>query len=164
MPESFVPEPSMPESRVADRPLARQYLAFDPGRRRIGVATGNTVTGAASPLVTLSTDRQAHWPAIGRLIADWRPDALVVGMPCHPDGAPHAATRLAQRFAADLQRRHGLPVHAVDERYSSVEAERDRTANLAGGLDAAAAAVILDQFLRAPTAPMPPSPSMALTA
>ena len=74
---------------------------------------------------------------------EWQPDALVVGVPFHPDGAPHANTQRAQRFARRLQGRTGLPVHEVDERYSTVAAQADG----AHDLDAAAAAVILQQFL-----------------
>ncbi len=150
--------PRASSASSADSTVARQYLAFDPGRRRVGVATGNTVTGRASPLMTLDTTGDRHFDAIARLLRDWRPDALVVGIPRHPDGTPHASTRLARRFAGELQRRFGLAVHPVDERYSSVEAERglgDGAAPRAGGLDAAAAAVILDQFFGEPTAAMP---------
>ena len=108
------------------------------------MASGNTVTRRASPLRTIAAEGDARFAAIGRLIDEWKPDALVVGVPFHPDGAAHENTRRAQRFARQLHGRFGLPVHEVDERYSTTEA-------LAAGArdaDAAAAAIILDQFLR----------------
>ena len=124
------------------------YLAFDFGTRRIGVASGNTLTGNAQPLRTIDASAGA-FDAIGRLVSEWQPDALVVGVPRHPDGAAHANTRRARRLAGELRSRFGLTVHEVDERYSTTEA---RTASR-GDLDAAAAAVILMQFLRERSAP-----------
>ena len=131
----------MPEAGVAT--AARAFLAFDFGTRRVGVATGNTVTRTATALRTLSTEGEARFDAIAALIAEWQPDALVVGVPWHPDGAAHENTRRAQRFARQLHGRFGLPVHEVDERYSTVEA----AAGGASDLDAASAAIILEQFL-----------------
>ncbi len=122
----------------------RSFLAFDYGTRRTGVATGNTLLGQARPLKTLALEGDARFAAIQALIAEWQPDALVVGVPYHPDGAAHDNTRKAQRFARQLHGRYRLPVHEVDERYTTTEA-------LAGGAadaDAAAAALILDQYLR----------------
>lgn len=128
------------------------YLAFDFGTRRIGVASGNSLIGHAAPLRTVDAGAGAL-DAIGKLVAEWQPDALVVGVPRHPDGAAHANTRRARRFAGELRRRFGLAVHEVDERYSTTEA---RTASR-GDLDAAAAAIILDQFLRERSMPEPPA-------
>ena len=120
------------------------FLAFDFGTRRIGVATGNGLTRSAQPLCSLASAGPASaLDAIARLVAEWRPDALVVGVPLHPDGAPHANTRRALRFARQLQGRFRLPVHEVDERYTTTEAR----ARGAQDLDAAAAAIILEQFL-----------------
>ncbi len=136
----------------------RQYLAFDYGRRRIGVATGESLLAHARPLTTLEAEPAAACDAaIDRLVREWRPDALVVGVPRHPDGAPHRNTERAERFARHLQRRLRLPLHLVDERYSTVEAQRDAPRGGGpGGLDAAAAAVILDQFFHHPTAALEP--------
>jgi putative Holliday junction resolvase len=122
------------------------FLAFDFGIRRVGVASGNTVLGAAQALTTIGVDGEARFAAIAGLIAEWRPDALVVGVPRHPDGAPHDNTRRAQRFARQLRGRFSLPVHEVDERYTTTEA----LAAGAADADAAAAALILEQFLRNP--------------
>ena len=89
---------------------------------------------------------------IARLIKQWQPDALVVGVPFHPDGAAHDNTRQARRFARQLQGRFHLPVHEVDERYSTTEALQDGAVDV----DAASAAIILNQFLRA-LAPLSPN-------
>jgi putative Holliday junction resolvase len=122
----------------------RAFLAFDFGTKRIGVASGNTLLGRAQPLATIGeTATAARFARIGRLIDDWRPDALVVGIPFHPDGAPHDNTLRARRFARQLHGRFGLPVHEVDERYSTTEAIADGATDV----DAASAAIILDQFL-----------------
>jgi putative Holliday junction resolvase len=81
--------------------------------------------------------------AIGALIAEWRPAALVVGVPFHPDGATHENTERARRFGRQLRARVGLPVQEVDERYTTTDAKRAGAADL----DAAAAAIILEQHL-----------------
>lgn len=133
----------MNSAPAAGRTLS--FLAFDFGLKRTGVAAGNSLLRQASPLTTVAAEGDARFERIARLIAEWQPDALVVGVPVHPDGAPHDNTRRAQRFARQLQGRFHLPVHEVDERYSTTEA----AAGGAADLDAAAAAIILDQFLRA---------------
>ena len=123
---------------------ARSFLAFDYGTRRVGVASGNTFLGQATPLKTISAEGDARFAAIGKLLAEWQPDALVVGVPFHPDGAAHENTQRARRFGRQLHGRFGLLVHEVDERYTT-------TAALAAGArdaDAAAACLILDQFFR----------------
>ena len=128
----------------AASPAARAFLAFDFGTQRVGVASGNTVTRTAQPLRTIDATGPARFDAIGRLVAEWQPDALVVGVPFHPDGAPHDNTARARRFGRQLHGRFGLPVHEVDERYSTTEA---RAAG-GGDVDARSAAIILEQFLR----------------
>jgi putative Holliday junction resolvase len=120
------------------------FLSFDFSLKRVGVASGNSLTRSATPLATLTQEGDARFEAIARLIGDWRPAALVVGVPRHPDGAPHDNTARAQRFARQLAGRFGLPVHEVDERYTSVAARSQG----APDVDAAAAALILEQFLR----------------
>jgi len=108
------------------------------------VASGNSLTRSAQPLRTIAATGDARFAAIGKLIAEWRPDALVVGVPFHPDGVAHENTERARRFARQLAGRFALPVSEVDERYSTTEA----AAGGARDLDAASAAIILDQFLR----------------
>ena len=126
---------------VAAQP--RSFLAFDFGTRRVGVATGNSLTRTATPLTTVSAEGEARMAKIGALIAEWRPTALVVGVPRHPDGVAHANTERARRFGRQLNARFGLPVHEVDERYTTTDAKRAGAADL----DAAAAAIILEQHL-----------------
>lgn len=119
-------------------------LGLDFGVRRIGVATGNAVTGTAQPLRTIAAQGDARWDALKQVIGQWQPDALVVGVPRHPDGAEHEVTQQARRFARQLQGRFRLPVHEVDERYTSVDAQ----AAGASDTDAGAACLIIEQFYR----------------
>ena len=124
------------------------FLAFDFGTKRVGVASGNSVTRTATVLTTLAqVGDDARFAAIGKLIAQWQPGALVVGVPRHPDGAPHDNTRRAERFARQLRGRFGLPVHEVDERYTTTEA----LASGAADVDAASAALILEQYFNQTT-------------
>ena len=119
------------------------FLAFDFGAKRVGVATGNTLTRSATPLRTVAIEGEQRFAAIAALIDEWRPHALVVGVPFHPDGAAHDNTERARRFARQLHGRFKLEVHEVDERYTTTEA----AASGARDLDAASAAIILNQFL-----------------
>ncbi len=128
-------------SRVA-RP--QSFLAFDFGSLRVGTATGNSLLRQAQALKTVAAVGNTRMAMIERLIKQWQPDALVVGVPFHPDGAAHDNTRKARRFARQLKGRFHLPVHEVDERYSTTEALQAGAADV----DAASAAIILDQFLR----------------
>jgi putative holliday junction resolvase len=125
-------------------------LAFDYGEKRIGVALGNVLTQSARPLTVIQNrNREYRFEAVGALLREWQPDLLVVGLPSHPDGTPHAMTQLAKRFGNQLNGRFNLPVVWVDERYSSVDAEarlRERGDGL-DELDAEAACVILQQYL-----------------
>jgi putative holliday junction resolvase len=102
--------------------MQQSFMAFDFGLRRTGVAVGNRISQSAQALSTVQASGDARWPLIARLITEWQPDALVVGVPYHPDGAAHENTQRAQRFAAQLRGRFAKPVHEVDERYSTVEA------------------------------------------
>jgi len=123
---------------------ATSFLAFDFGTRRVGVASGNTLTRTATPLTTIAAEGAARFERIARLIAEWQPQALVVGVPRHPDGAAHENTVRARKFGRQLHARYGLPVYEVDERYSTTEA----LSNGATDADAASACIILEQFLR----------------
>ena len=122
----------------------QSFLAFDFGTQRVGTATGNSLLRQAQALKTVSAVGNTRMAMIARLIKQWQPDALVVGVPFHPDGAAHDNTRQARRFARQLQGRFHLPVHEVDERYSTTEALQDGAVDV----DAASAAIILNQFLR----------------
>ena len=120
------------------------FLAFDYGLKRTGVATGNVLTRTASPQATIAAVGDARFKAVELRIKEWQPDALVVGIPFHPDGASHDNTVRAQKFARQLRGRYGLKVFEVDERYSTTEA----LASGAADADAASACIILEQFLR----------------
>jgi len=99
-------------------------LAFDFGERRIGVAVGERLVGIAHPLCTIDTEvNDERFSRIAALIDEWRPQALVVGLPTHADGTEHDMTRLARRFANRLKGRFALPVWLVDERHTSLLAE-----------------------------------------
>jgi putative Holliday junction resolvase len=123
---------------------AQSFLAFDFGVKRVGVATGNSLMRSAQPLRTIAAEGDARFRAIEALIREWAPDALVVGVPFHPDGAEHDNTQRARRFGRQLHGRFRLAVHVVDERNTTVDAE----AAGAKDADAAAAALILEQFFR----------------
>lgn len=112
----------MPEG-VPTKSPSGTLLAFDFGKKRIGIAVGNTVSGTANPLATLDDERnEVRFARIGQLIAEWQPAALVVGLPCNDDGTPHEMTALARRFANRLKGRFELPTLLVDERYTSAAA------------------------------------------
>lgn len=102
----------------------RTLLGFDFGTKRIGVAVGQELTGTATALATLNNrDGAPDWAAISRLIEEWHPNALVVGLPLNLDGSESESTRLARRFGNRLAGRYNLPVFTADERLSSSEAE-----------------------------------------
>ena len=128
-------------------------LAFDFGTRRIGVAVGEMMLRTARPLTTISGEANAaRFEAIGRLIAEWQPARLVVGLPLALDGSEHEMTARCRRFANQLHGRFRLPVEFADERLSSVAAEERlhargvNTGRNKAAVDAEAAAVILQTY------------------
>ena len=125
-------------------PQVQTFLAFDFGLKRTGVASGNRLTRTATPQASITALGDARFAPIAERIQKWQPDALVVGVPFHPDGAPHENTVRAQKFARQLRGRFGLEVYEVDERYSTTEAHSLG----AQDADAASACIILEQFLR----------------
>lgn len=131
------------------------YIGFDFGYRRIGVAVGQTLTGSASPLSTLDAKLGVpNWDVIQKLLNQWRPLALVVGLPTCIDDSEQYTTAASRGFARQLRKRFALPVHFVDERLSTVEARAHLFAE--GGyrkiknaeIDSIAACVILEQWLQ----------------
>ena len=99
-------------------------LAFDFGEARIGVAEGDAEVGTVHPLATVTGEgNEANFAAIAKLVAEWKPRQLVVGLPAHTDGSEHELTRLCRKFGRRLHGRFGLPVYWVDERLSSLYAE-----------------------------------------
>ncbi|MDR2335775.1 MAG: Holliday junction resolvase RuvX [Burkholderiaceae bacterium] len=132
------PDSSVPEN-------FQSFLAFDFGVKRTGVAVGTRMLRSATPQGTIKAEGEAaRFAQVGERIREWQPDALVVGVPYHPDGAPHENTARALKFARQLRGRFGLQVFEVDERYSTTEA----IASGAADADAASACIILEQFLR----------------
>ncbi|MCU7844183.1 MAG: Holliday junction resolvase RuvX [Candidatus Thiodiazotropha sp. (ex Monitilora ramsayi)] len=125
-------------------------LGFDYGTRKIGVAVGQTQTGTATPLETLLPVKQKpDWTRIAKLIEEWQPEALVVGLPLDVDDSETDATAPARRFSRQLEGRFGIKVHLADERFTSFEA-RDRLGHKAKNIeayDAVAAKLILETWL-----------------
>ena len=133
-------------------------LGFDYGTRRVGVACGNTLTGSARPLKTLTHGSNPPWDDIGALVQEFAPSQFVVGLPYNMDGTETVLTAKVQAFAADLGQRFGRPVALVDERLSSRGAEDELRAARTSGLkrkriaradiDMTAAKVLVEQWLR----------------
>ncbi|MEW8026992.1 MAG: Holliday junction resolvase RuvX [Candidatus Thiodiazotropha sp.] len=125
-------------------------LGFDYGSRKIGVAVGQTVTGTATALETLHlVNHKPDWKRIASLIDEWKPQALVVGLPLDVDDSETDATQPALRFSRQLEGRFHIKVYLADERFSSFEA-RDRLGHKAKRLedyDAVAAKLILETWL-----------------
>ena len=122
----------------------QSFLAFDFGVKRTGVAYGSRMLREAQPQATVNAEGDARWALITKRITEWQPDALVVGVPYHPDGVAHENTAKAKKFARQLNGRFNLPVFEVDERYSTTEAHSQG----AKDADAASACIILNQFFR----------------
>jgi putative Holliday junction resolvase len=123
---------------------ARTILAFDFGLKRIGVAVGEPELGTAHPLPAVS-----DFSKIEKLVEEWKPAGLVVGLPTSAKGEPHTMTRQAEDFARRLERRFKLPVARVDERFTSVEAEYRLRGVKKKAIDSVAAQLILEQYFDA---------------
>jgi putative Holliday junction resolvase len=129
-------------------------MGFDFGLKRIGLATGQTITGTASPLITLQACKQKpDWENIEVHIRQWKPDALIVGIPYLLDGGESDITRAARNFCKQLERRFGLPVYTVDESLSSFDAQQQLTQDMKIAkhnkheIDKMAAAIIVQSWL-----------------
>ena len=131
----------MPEAVAIAHRDSRTVLAFDFGLKRIGVAVGEAELGTAHPLQAVS-----DFSHIEKLIKEWKPTHLVVGLPTSTQGAAHAMTRHAEVFARRLEKRFKLPVARVDERYTSVEAESLLKGSKRKNIDSVAAQLILEQY------------------
>jgi putative Holliday junction resolvase len=136
--------------------LKRQlYLGFDYGERTIGVAVGSKDTGLAQPLTTIHVGKKGpDWISIGKLIDEWQPAALVVGLPIKMDETDNPVTSLARKFGNQLKARYNLAIHMVDERLTTIEAKhRLQEAGVAirpgtkPKIDEMAAQTILQAFL-----------------
>lgn len=126
-------------------------MGFDFGMKVIGVATGNTITGTATPLTHLNAQEGApDWRAVAALLREWQPVQLIVGLPLNMDGSESEMSQRAQRFARRLHGRFGLPVACQDERLSSYEARvRGARSEQRGAVDSLAASIIVEQWLAA---------------
>ncbi len=116
----------LPEARAKNREIrSGTVLAFDFGERRIGVAVGELDLGVAHPLDTIDAEaNDVRFARIEALVREWRPVLLLVGLPLAMDGSEHATTALARRFAQRLEGRYNIETRLVDERLTSVEAQR----------------------------------------
>jgi len=137
----------------------QSLIALDYGRRRIGVATGACITGTAAPLTTISArDGVPDWQSLEKILAEWKPDLLVLGLPFNSDGSESEMTSEVKGFAAKLKSRYQIPVEYIDERYTSAEAEAllkeerrrgSRTKKLnKEDVDAKAAQLIAESWMR----------------
>ncbi|MCF8162589.1 MAG: Holliday junction resolvase RuvX [Burkholderiaceae bacterium] len=118
-------------------------MSFDFGLKRIGVAVGNLLIKQAQPLTIIdAATNAAKFAAIGRLIDEWQPSSVVVGLPLHPDGAEHEMTLRCRRFANQITGRFGVATVLIDERYTSAVLSASRGEHV----DSQAAALILQQF------------------
>lgn len=133
----------------------RVYLGFDFGMSNIGVAVGQTVTMTATPLKILHAKKGVpNWDEIARLIKDWKPDALIVGVPVHLDGCEHVITKTARKFIASLEKLFKLPVYAAEERLTT-KAAKESVYEVGGykalkrePIDSIAAKLILEGWMR----------------
>ena len=140
--------------------MASSLLGIDFGFKRIGLATGQTITGSTSALNTLPNERHnTNWNGLDKVIQEWRPDTFVLGLPVHKDGTDHEVTKAVRKFAVQLEERYGKPIHFQDERLSSSEAQGILQQQRASGarkkkvqkedIDKLAAALILQRWLDA---------------
>ena len=131
-------------------------LAFDFGKRRIGVAVGQSLTGTATALTVIANGDQPDWAGISRLVKEWKPGLFVIGLPLSLDGEETPISGLARQFGKELKKRYGVDSEFQDERLTSVDAEREFAQMRAAGgarkkdsamLDAVAAKIILENWL-----------------
>ncbi len=128
-------------------------LAFDYGGKRVGVAMGDASIGIAHPIKAISYKTSKELMAeIERIVREWKPSALVVGMPRQEGGEPHSLEKRVNRFCKTLESRFKLMVHTIDESYTSVEADQFLSENKVGWekrkkmIDMVAAQLILEDF------------------
>ena len=134
----------------------QQVLGFDFGEKRIGVASGQSITCSSNPITTLSSkNNKPDWQAIEQLILEWKPDALIVRLPFYLDGSKSKMTELAEKFSRQLEGRFHLPIYTHNEALSSFEAEQFLQHKSSGkkkkhnkqDIDKIAAAIIVQSWL-----------------
>jgi putative holliday junction resolvase len=129
-------------------------IGFDFGQKRIGVAVGNNISKTAQALITIdSSSNNQKFEAIQKIIEEWQPISIVVGVPFNVDGSEHKVTNLSKKFAKQLEQKYSLPIHLIDERYTSIEASheiKDKKVDLKKKkllIDQIAAKIILQSYL-----------------
>ena len=130
----------------------QQVLGFDFGEKRIGIASGQSITCSSNPVATLtSKNNKPDWAAIETLISEWKPDALIVGLPYYLDGTKSEMTERAEKFSRQLEGRFHLPVYTHNEALSSFEAEQflhdKKKQHNKQDIDKIAAAIIVQSWL-----------------
>jgi putative holliday junction resolvase len=125
---------------------SQTYLGFDFGMSRIGLAIGNSISQRATPLKTITAqDGIPQWEVIQGLLKKWSIDAIIVGMPYTLNNTHQDTTFAAQKFANRLKQKFKLPIHTVDERFTTKIASQ--TKNPKHGIDSVAACIILQAWL-----------------
>jgi putative Holliday junction resolvase len=129
-------------------------IGFDFGEKRIGVAIGNNISKSAQALITIeSASSNQKFEAIQKIMDEWQPVSIVVGVPFNVDGSEHNVTNLCKKFAKQLEQKYALPIHLIDERYTSIEASyeiHDKKIDLKKKkllIDQIAAKIILQSYL-----------------
>ena len=129
-------------------------LGFDFGQKRIGIAVGNNISKRARALTTIdSLSNNQKFELIQKIIEEWQPVSIVVGVPFNVDGSEHRITNLSKKFAKQLEQKYSLPTHLIDERYTSIEASheiKDKKIDLKKKkllIDQIAAKIILQSYL-----------------
>ena len=129
--------------------MTKTALSFDYGEKRIGIAVGQTLTGSASAIKTITTtNKKINWNSITILVKEWSPDIFVLGRPSLKSGHEHNLTNEIERFSRQLTGRYQLPVEFIDERLSSRAAVNYKQEVDRAGLDAVAAKLILETWLQ----------------
>ncbi len=129
-------------------------IGFDFGQKRIGVAIGNNISKSAQALITIeSTSSNQKFEVIQKIMDEWQPVSIVVGVPFNVDGSEHKVTNLCKKFAKQLEQKYALPIYLIDERYTSIEASyeiQDKKIDLKKKkllIDRIAAKIILQSYL-----------------
>jgi len=135
-------------------PREGNIIGFDFGQKRIGVAIGNNISKSAQALITIeSASSNQKFEAIQKIMDEWQPVSIVVGVPFNVDGSEHKVTNLCKKFAKQLEQKYALPIYLIDERYTSIEASyeiQDKKIDLKKKklmIDQIAAKIILQSYL-----------------
>ena len=138
----------MPEPPRGDKRGATSALCFDYGTKKIGVAYGQNISGTAKALPPIAArDGVPDWDIVARLLEEWAPQCLVVGLPLNMDDSESAISTRARKFARRLHGRYGLPVTLVDERLTTRQAREE--AMPGESVDSVAAAILLRNWFSA---------------